>query len=114
MEKMMMKCGGGRSEDKDDGGVEALLGAARPFLRGELEAVEPELPCLVSVLRAAGAGECYHKHGTFLAHLLDVYRILRLWGAPDAVSRCGLAYSNSYVNLGIINLGLVEGVANLS
>jgi hypothetical protein len=56
------------------------------------------------VLRAAGAGECWHKHGTFLAHLLEVHRILRLWATPDAVCRCGLyhsAYSNSYVNLAI-------------
>ena len=81
-----------------------LLAAARPFLRGDLGAVDPELPSLVSVLVSAGAGECYHKHGTFLAHLVDVYRVLRLWGAPDAVSRCGLfhsSYSNSYVNLAI-------------
>ncbi|KAG0535604.1 hypothetical protein BDA96_04G380300 [Sorghum bicolor] len=85
--------------------VSSLLDAARPFLRGELGSAEdPELPSLVAVLRAAGAGECYHKHGTFLAHLEDVYRILRLWGASDAVARCGLfhsSYSNSYVDLAI-------------
>ncbi|RLN07100.1 uncharacterized protein C2845_PM11G21070 [Panicum miliaceum] len=84
--------------------LQVLLASARPFLRGELEAVDPALPGLTAVLRAAGAGECYHKHGTFLAHLLDVYRILRLWGVPDAVARCGLfhsSYSNSYVNLAI-------------
>ncbi|KAF7050550.1 hypothetical protein CFC21_058905 [Triticum aestivum] len=84
--------------------LQSILAAARPFLRGDLAAVDPELPSLVSVLVSAGAGECYHKHGTFLAHLLDVYRILRLWGAPDAVARCGLfhsSYSNSYVNLAI-------------
>uniref|UniRef100_A0ACD5X5Z3 Uncharacterized protein n=1 Tax=Avena sativa TaxID=4498 RepID=A0ACD5X5Z3_AVESA len=82
----------------------SLLAAARPFLRGDLAAVDPELPSLVSVLVSAGAGECYHKHGTFLDHLVDVYRIIRLWGAPEAVSRCGLyhsSYSNSYVNLAI-------------
>lgn len=100
------KMNGGSSSDHhgDDDYVEQLLAAARPFLRGELDAVDPDLPSLVSVLRAAGAGECYHKHGTFLSHLLDVYRILRIWGAPDAVSRCGLfhsSYSNSYVNLAI-------------
>ncbi|KAL5208113.1 hypothetical protein ABZP36_032548 [Zizania latifolia] len=86
------------------GSLTAALDAARPFLLGEEEQVDPALPKLAAVLRAAGAGECWHKHGTFLAHLLDVYRILRLWGAPDAVARCGLyhsAYSNSYVNLAI-------------
>ncbi|VAI64024.1 unnamed protein product [Triticum turgidum subsp. durum] len=81
------------------------LAAARPYLRGEEDGCgDPALPALTAVLRAAGAGECWHKHGTFLAHLLEVYRILRLWGAPDAVARCGLyhsAYSNSYVNLAI-------------
>jgi hypothetical protein len=90
--------------DDDEQVLPSLLHAARPFLRGELGAADPELPSLVAVLRAAGAGECYHKHGTFLAHLLEVYRILRLWGAPDAVARCGLfhsSYSNSYVNLAI-------------
>lgn len=81
------------------------LAAARPYLRGEEDQCgDPALPALTAVLRAAGAGECWHKHGTFLAHLLEVYRILRLWAAPDAVARCGLyhsAYSNSYVNLAI-------------
>ncbi|KAL6911310.1 hypothetical protein ACP4OV_000115 [Aristida adscensionis] len=94
---------GGRSSEDDDE-LASLLAAARPFLRGELGTVDAELPSLVSVLCAAGAGECYHKHGTFLAHLVDVYRILRLWGAPDAVARCGLfhsSYSNSYVDLAI-------------
>ncbi|VAI09493.1 unnamed protein product [Triticum turgidum subsp. durum] len=56
--------------------LQSILAAARPFLRGDLAAVDPELPSLVSVLVSAGAGECYHKHGTFLAHLLDVYRIV--------------------------------------
>ncbi|XP_030544471.1 uncharacterized protein LOC115750972 [Rhodamnia argentea] len=84
--------------------LQALLHAARPFLRGELEVVDPRLPSLVATLRSAGAGECWHKNGRFLDHLLAMYRILRLWGAPDAVSLCGLyhsAYSNSYVDLAI-------------
>nr|CAB3451574.1 unnamed protein product [Digitaria exilis] len=84
--------------------LDEALAAARPFLRGEEAQVDAALPELAAVLRGAGAGECWHKHGTFLAHLLDVHRILRLWGAPDAVLRCGLfhsAYSNSYVNLAI-------------
>ncbi|KAJ4778392.1 E3 ubiquitin-protein ligase [Rhynchospora pubera] len=83
-----------------------ILSAARPFLRGELETVDPDLPSLTSILCASGAGECYHKHGNFLSHLLDVYRILKLWSAPDSVARCGLfhsSYSNSYVNLAIFD-----------
>ncbi|KAK1278749.1 hypothetical protein QJS04_geneDACA014780 [Acorus gramineus] len=86
--------------------LQDLIDSARPFLRGELETVDPALPSLISVLRSAGAGECWHKHGSFLDHLMDVYKILKLWSAPDEVARCGLfhsAYSNSYVNLAIFD-----------
>ncbi|KAK4754530.1 hypothetical protein SAY87_002634 [Trapa incisa] len=93
--------------DDDDGGyLTGLLENARPFLRGELERVDPKLPSLVAVLRSVGAGECWHKHGSFLDHLVDIYRILRIWGASDDVCLCGLfhsAYSNSYVNLAIFD-----------
>ncbi|KAA0066113.1 Tetratricopeptide-like helical [Cucumis melo var. makuwa] len=86
--------------------LEPLLGSIRPFLRGELEKVNPDLPSLISVLRSVGAGECWHKHGTFLDHLVDIYRILKIWKAQEPVCLCGLfhsAYSNSYVNLAIFN-----------
>ncbi|PKA65205.1 hypothetical protein AXF42_Ash013326 [Apostasia shenzhenica] len=84
----------------------SLLAAALPFLRDDPDAVssDPSLPSLLAALRHAGAGECWHKHGTFLAHLAGVHRILTLWNAPQPVARCGLyhsAYSNSYVNLAI-------------
>ncbi|KAM5566348.1 hypothetical protein ABKV19_014833 [Rosa sericea] len=83
-----------------------LLESARPFLRGELESIDKNLPSLVKVLQSVGAGECWHKHGTFLEHLVDIYRILKIWKAPDSVCLCGLfhsAYSNSYVNLAIFD-----------
>ncbi|GAV81488.1 hypothetical protein CFOL_v3_24943 [Cephalotus follicularis] len=86
--------------------LQTLLASARPFLRGELETVDKSLPSLVSVLRSVGAGECWHKHGSFLDHLVDIYRILKIWKAPDSVCLCGLfhsAYSNSYVNLAIFD-----------
>lgn len=86
--------------------LEKLLDSARPFIRGELESIHKNLPSLVAVLRSVGAGECWHKHGSFLQHLVDIYRILKLWNAPDSVSLCGLfhsAYSNSYVNLAIFD-----------
>ncbi|KAB2624021.1 hypothetical protein D8674_015681 [Pyrus ussuriensis x Pyrus communis] len=86
--------------------LQSLLDTARPFLRGELESVDKNLPSLVAVLRSVGAGECWHKHGTFLEHLVDIYRILKIWKAPDSVCLCGLfhsAYSNSYVNLAIFD-----------
>ncbi|XP_068647010.1 uncharacterized protein [Aristolochia californica] len=86
--------------------LQTLLDSARPFLRGELESADPQLPSLVSVLRSVGSGECWHKHGSFLDHLLDMYRIPYLWGCPRPVALCGLfhsAYSNSYVNLAIFD-----------
>ncbi|KAF5467583.1 hypothetical protein F2P56_011821 [Juglans regia] len=86
--------------------LQCLLDSARPFLRGELESVDKNLPSLVAVLRSVGAGECWHKHGSFLDHLVDIYRILKIWKAPDSVCLCGLfhsAYSNSYVNLAIFD-----------
>ncbi|KAK6931781.1 hypothetical protein RJ641_003574 [Dillenia turbinata] len=86
--------------------LQTLLESARPFLRAELELVDPKLPSLVSVLRSVGAGECWHKHSSFLDHLVDIYKILKLWKAPDSVCLCGLfhsAYSNSYVNLAIFD-----------
>ncbi|XP_050374914.1 uncharacterized protein LOC126792551 [Argentina anserina] len=86
--------------------MEGLLESARPFLRGELESIDKKLPSLVRVLQSVGAGECWHKHGTFLEHLVDIYRILKIWKAPDSVCLCGLfhsAYSNSYVNLAIFD-----------
>uniref|UniRef100_A0A5B6YKL3 DUF6817 domain-containing protein n=1 Tax=Davidia involucrata TaxID=16924 RepID=A0A5B6YKL3_DAVIN len=93
-------------DDDNDDDLKTLLESARPFLRGELESVDKNLPRLVSVLRSVGAGECWHKHGSFLDHLVDMYRILKLWKAQDSVSLCGLfhsAYSNSYVNLAIFH-----------
>ncbi|OMO62321.1 hypothetical protein COLO4_33125 [Corchorus olitorius] len=42
--------------------LQTLLAFPRPFLRGELESVDKNLPSLVSVLRPVGAGECWHKH----------------------------------------------------
>jgi hypothetical protein len=82
----------------------SLLAAARPFLRDELEKIDPELPSFLSILRSAGAGERHHKNGAFLAHLRNFHRIVHLWGAPLDITRCGLfhsSYANSYVNLSI-------------
>ncbi|CAN8258711.1 unnamed protein product [Cochlearia groenlandica] len=85
---------------------DTVLELARPFLRGELEKINPKLPSLIAVLKSVGAGECWHKHGSFLDHLVDIYKILKLWNAPESVCLCGLfhsAYSNSYVNLAIFD-----------
>ncbi|KAH9308378.1 hypothetical protein KI387_036289, partial [Taxus chinensis] len=67
-----------------------------------LQKIPQFFPCRGSVLVEVGASECSQKHGNFFQHLMDVYRNLKLWNAPDSIARCGLfhsAYSNSYVNL---------------
>jgi hypothetical protein len=61
--------------------------------RGELESIDSNLPSLVSVLRSVGAVECWHKHGSFLDHLVDIYRILKIWKAPNSVCLCCLFHS---------------------
>ncbi|KAJ0963952.1 hypothetical protein J5N97_029074 [Dioscorea zingiberensis] len=86
--------------------LQTILSSALPFLRGDLSSIDPSLPSLVSTLRSAGAADCWHKHGSFLSHLLGVHRILSLWSAPPALPLAGLfhsAYSNSYVNLAIFD-----------
>jgi len=69
------------------------------------EEVDPHVlsRCLES-LKGRGTHRCWHKHSTFLQHLLGVHSILRLWGQGKTVARVGLfhsAYSNSYVNLAL-------------
>ncbi|KAI9027978.1 hypothetical protein DFJ74DRAFT_514778 [Hyaloraphidium curvatum] len=79
----------------------------RAFLRHEeeLERADPKLDGFIKELRKRGAGECWHKRGTFLEHLFQTYRSLVIWeGKPTSICHAGLmhsAYSNSYVNLAI-------------
>eukprot|EP00878_Enallax_costatus_P034650 GHUV01038434.1.p1 GENE.GHUV01038434.1~~GHUV01038434.1.p1 ORF type:complete len:172 (+),score=9.40 GHUV01038434.1:169-684(+) len=77
---------------------------ARLFIRQEWAKIDPQLPAMLEVLTEVGAAECWHKKSNFKSHLMEVYKILKLWGVDDAVCRCGLmhsAYSNSFVNLAI-------------
>nr|GEU37865.1 hypothetical protein [Tanacetum cinerariifolium] len=48
------------------------------------ENIDVNLPSLIAVLKSVGDGECWNKHGSLLDYLFDTYRILKLWGAPDA------------------------------
>lgn len=66
--------------------------------------MDPVLPSSIVALKERGAHRCWHKHSTFLEHLVGVHNILRLWGESETVGRIGLfhsAYSNSYVNLAL-------------
>ncbi|KAK9051289.1 hypothetical protein SSX86_027916 [Deinandra increscens subsp. villosa] len=76
-----------------------LLESARPFLCKDLNSIDKNLPKLLTILHSTGTDECWHRSGTFYDHLYQVYRILKLWKAPDPVCTFGLfhsAYSNSY------------------
>jgi len=78
--------------------------AARALLRDDLGRLDPALPAIRDALVAAGAAECWHKHSSFLDHLLGTHRIAALWGLPRDVRLCALlhsAFSNSFVNLAL-------------
>lgn len=68
--------------------------------------LDSTLPGSVAILKKRRAHLCWHKHSTFLEHLLGVHNILRLWGQGEIIGRVGLlhsAYSNSYVNLALFD-----------
>ncbi|WIA32613.1 hypothetical protein OEZ86_003416 [Tetradesmus obliquus] len=90
--------------DAPQSSAELLPPIVHTFIRQEYSKTDPALPEMLEVLTAVGAAECWHKKSTFKAHLLEVYKILKIWGTDDSLARCGLmhsAYSNSFVNLAI-------------
>jgi hypothetical protein len=76
------------------------------ILADDYEALDDTLPKSIEELKKRGAHRCWHKHSTFLQHLLGVHNILRLWDQNETIGRVGLfhsAYSNSYVNLALFD-----------
>ena len=77
------------------------------ILAEDYEEMDQEaLPSSIVALKKRGAHRCWHKHSTFLKHLLGVHDILRLWGQGPLIGRVGLfhsAYSNSFVNLALFD-----------
>jgi hypothetical protein len=76
------------------------------ILADDHESLDNTLPNSVAELKKRGAHRCWHKHSTFLEHLLGVHNILRLWDQGETTGRVGLfhsAYSNSYVNLALFD-----------
>lgn len=68
--------------------------------------MDPTLPNTILEIKKRGGHRCWHKHSTFLEHLVGVHNILRLWGQSYTTGRVGLlhsAYSNSYVNLALFD-----------
>lgn len=88
----------------DDNGM-ARYRILEQILADDYEALDPDvLSRSIDALKERGAHRCWHKHSTFLEHLLGVHNILRLWGQGNTIGRVGLfhsAYSNSYVNLAL-------------
>ena len=74
------------------------------ILAEDYELIDPKTPNCIRALKERGAHRCWHKHSTFLEHLVGVHNILRLWNESETAGRVGLfhsAYSNSYVNLAL-------------
>jgi len=86
------------------------------LVRHDHAAIDPDLgPCL-DVLARRGAGEIWHKHGTFLDHLIGVWRILAAWEQPADVCRLGLmhsVYSNSFVRMKVFDGDAAEERADV-
>lgn len=76
------------------------------ILAQDHERIDAFIPPCISEIKKRGGHRCWHKHNTFLEHLLGVHDILRLWGENEVTGRVGLfhsAYSNSYVNLALFD-----------
>jgi len=76
------------------------------ILADDIDLLDSTLSSTIHEIKLRGAHRCWHKHSTFLEHLLGVHNILRLWDQSHLVSRVGLlhsAYSNSYVNLALFD-----------
>lgn len=81
---------------------EALISPlAKAFLREEWGEIDEALPAIIDAIKSTGACECWHKHSSFLEHLVGTYRVCRLWSLPREVCLCMLthsAYSNRCVH----------------
>ncbi|GLJ47873.1 hypothetical protein SUGI_1010950 [Cryptomeria japonica] len=80
--------------------LDALLHRTRPFLAESFAEIDPVLPAYISAIKNAKAVEYNHRITTFFDHLFSVYRMLKLWNAPNSVSLCGLFHS-AYADLSI-------------
>lgn len=86
------------------------------LVRHDHRALEPRLDELLDALGHNGAREIWHKHGTFLDHLLGVWRVLIAWRQPADVCRLGLMhsiYSNSNVRMKVFDAEQGDGRATV-
>ena len=72
------------------------------ILRHDYEALDASAPAIMGNLEASEGPFIWHKHGSFLEHLRDVWMMLANWEQPESWCRLGLlhsAYSNSFVSM---------------
>jgi hypothetical protein len=86
--------------------AEALITPlAHALLREEHGKVDAALPAIIDAIKATGAAACWHKHSSFLSHLLGVHRIAALWALPRDVCLMALAhsaYSNRHAHRAVL------------
>ncbi|CAN1175767.1 Lysine--tRNA ligase, cytoplasmic [Linum perenne] len=88
------------AETPQPNNLNTLLTSSLPLLNRNHHSLDANLPFLLSSLHEAGAGEFWHKDGTFIEHLYGTFRILHQWGAPPDICLAGLfhsAYAASYL-----------------
>ncbi|KAJ8601201.1 hypothetical protein CTAYLR_003245 [Chrysophaeum taylorii] len=74
------------------------------ILRGAYGELDPAAPSMLDKLHDSSAPLIWHKHGSFLDHLRDVWVMLCAWEQPQSWCRLGLfhsAYSNSFVSMNL-------------
>uniref|UniRef100_A0A7S3NN65 DUF6817 domain-containing protein n=1 Tax=Aureoumbra lagunensis TaxID=44058 RepID=A0A7S3NN65_9STRA len=72
------------------------------ILRSDYDALDSKASHMLKLLHASTAPVIWHKHGSFLDHLRDVWFMLCAWDQPQSWCRLGLfhsAYSNSFVSM---------------
>lgn len=81
-------------------------------MRSDWPALDAAAPQMLKKLHESPAPMIWHKHGSFLDHLRDVWGMLVAWKQPEAVCRLGLfhsAYSNSFVSMNLYNIDKDRG-----
>lgn len=76
-------------------------------LRGAWNDLDPSASVMLEKLHGSTAPMIWHKHGSFLDHLRDVWVMLSVWNQPQHWCRLGLfhsAYSNSFVSMNLYDI----------
>eukprot|EP00808_Paulinella_micropora_P013984 g13842.t1 len=74
--------------------------------------IDKKASSMLKLISDLDAHQCWHKHGTFGQHLINVWKILITWKQSEAICRMGLfhsTYSNSWVGLALLEPGAERG-----